>query len=201
MTDTVFSINFDYRCPFARNANEHVVAALRAGASYDVTFKSFSLTQAHVTDGDPDVFHLEEKRPELLAVVAGIVVRDRFPEKFWDAHLSLFAIRHDDGDDIRDESKIRNALTRAGVDADAVFAEIDKGWPFDVLESEHLESVKVSSAFGVPTFIAGDEAVFVRLMTRPEGNGDLAKETIDLVMGLVTGHPELNEFKHTSIPR
>jgi hypothetical protein len=201
MTQTSFSINFDYRCPFARNANEHVVEAIKAGAPYEVAFKSFSLTQAHVEEGDPDVFHLEAKRPELLAVAAGIVVRDRFPEKFLDAHLSLFAVRHDDGDDLRDESKVRNALVRAGVDADAVFAELEDGWPFDVLEAEHQESVKVHSAFGVPTFIAGDEAVFVRLMTRPQGDGQFARETIDRVLELVTGHPEINEYKHTSIPQ
>jgi hypothetical protein len=38
-------------------------------------------------------------------------------------------------------------------------------------------------------------------MTRPEGNGDLARATVESVLALVGEHPELNEFKHTTISR
>ena len=55
--------------------------------------------------------------------------------------------------------------------------------------------------FGVPTFIVGDDAVFVRLMTRPEGDGAVARDTVDRVLGLIGDHPELNEFKHTRLSR
>lgn len=201
MTPPTFTINFDYRCPFARNANEHVLAALEGGADYEVQFKAFSLSQVHVAEGDPPVWEDPTKRPDHIALAAGIVVRDRFPELFPAAHVSLFALRHDDGEDLRDEAKVRHALTRAGVDADAVFAELVAGWPFEVVRQEHVESVEQHAAFGVPTFIAGDEAVFVRLMTRPAGDSKLARDTIDRVLELVIGHPELNEYKHTSIPR
>jgi hypothetical protein len=201
MTASTFTINYDYRCPFARNANEHVIAALEGGADYDVQFKAFSLSQVHVADGEPAVWDNPEKRPELLAVAAGIVVRDKFPELFPAAHVSLFAIRHDDGDDIRDEAKVRNALMRAGVDVNVVFGELDAGWPYEALRSEHEESVAQHSVFGVPTFISGTEAVFVRLLTRPAGDAKLARDTIDRVLDLVIGHPEVNEYKHTTIPR
>ncbi|HVB06634.1 MAG TPA: DsbA family protein [Acidimicrobiales bacterium] len=201
MTTPAFTINFDYRCPFARNANEHVIAALEGGADYDVQFKAFSLTQVHTEEGQPAAWEDPSKRPDLIALAAGIVVRDRFPEQFPAAHVSLFAVRHDDGDDLRDEAKVRNALSRAGVDADAVFAELEAGWPFEVIRDEHTASVEQHQAFGVPTFIAEDEAVFVRLMTRPAGDGKLARDTVDRVLELVVGHPELNEYKHTSIPR
>lgn len=196
-----FSVNFDYRCPFARNGHENVVAALRAGADYDVAFKGFSLSEAHVEEGGISVFDDPAHRPDLIAIAAGIVVRDRIPEKFFDAHLSLFSIRHDDSEDLRDETVIRAALTRADVDADFVFQEIENGWPLEAIRAEHEASVKDHSSFGVPTFIAGDQAVFVRLMNRPNGNGELAKQTIDRVLELLLGHPEINEFKHTSIPR
>ncbi len=200
MTKT-FSVNFDYRCPFARNGHEHVVAALRAGADYEVAFKGFSLTEAHVVPDELSAFDDPAHREDLIALAAGIVVRDRFPEQFLDAHLSLFAVRHDDGNDLRDEAVIRNALTRVGVDADLVFGEIESGWPVETIRSEHQASVKEHSAFGVPTFIAGDQAAFVRIMTRPNGNGELAVKTIDRVLGLLIDNPEINEFKHTSIPR
>ena len=42
--------------------------------------------------------------------------------------------------------------------------------------------------------------MFVRLMNRPEGDGALATTTVERVLDLLTW-PELNEFKHTSIPR
>ncbi len=198
MTQT-FSINFDYRCPFARNANEHLVTALRNGAPYDVSFKGFSLTEAHVEEGGVSAFADPKRHAELIAVAAGITVRDRFPDQFLEAHLSLFAIRHDDGKDLRDESVVREALTRAGVDADAVFHEIEEGWPLVSLRTEHETSVVDHAAFGVPTFISGDQAVFVRIMTRPEGNGVLATQTIDQVLALLASHPEINEYKHTTI--
>jgi len=196
-----FSVNFDYRCPFARNAHEHVIAALDAGADYDVRFAPFSLSQAHVEEGGVAVWDNPDERPNLTAIAAGIVVRDRYPEHFRRAHLSLFAARHDDGGDLRDDAVVRSALDRAGVDSQAVFAELAAGWPFDVFRVEHEESVKQHAAFGVPTFIIGDNAVFVRLMTRPKGNGDLARDTIDRTLELIASHGDLNEFKHTTIPR
>ncbi|MGH9299820.1 MAG: protein-disulfide isomerase, partial [Acidimicrobiales bacterium] len=55
--------------------------------------------------------------------------------------------------------------------------------------------------FGVPTFISGDQAVFVRLMNRPDGDAELALRTIEGVLSLMETMPELNEYKHTSIPR
>ena len=96
---------------------------------------------------------------------------------------------------------VRRALEGAGVDADRVFAEIADGWPLKAVRVAHEASVAEHEVFGVPTFITGDRAVFVRLMSRPEGDGDLARSTIDRVLSLVVDHPELNEFKHTSVPR
>jgi hypothetical protein len=47
---------------------------------------------------------------------------------------------------------------------------------------------------------AGD-AVFVRLMHRPEGDAKVAITSIDRVVDLLEGWPDLNEFKHTRIAR
>jgi hypothetical protein len=41
--------------------------------------------------------------------------------------------------------------------------------------------------------------VFVRLMARPAGDADKAVATIDGVLDLIVGHPDLNEFKHTRL--
>lgn len=196
-----FSVTWDYLCPFARNAHEHLVDALRDGAAWEVGFVPFSLMQAHVEEGGTPVWELAEKARGVLALEAGIVVRDRFPERFLDAHVALFAARHDEGKELGDPDVVRGALASARVTADAVLAEIGKGWPLDALRGAHEKAVAEHEVFGVPTFVQGDAAVFVRLMTRPGGDGARARATIERVLGLLVEHPELNEFKHTTIPR
>ena len=196
-----FAINFDYRCPFARNANEHVLAALEGGADWDVSFLAFSLSAVHAEEGDPPVFSDPAKAPELLALAAGVVVRDRYPAAFRAAHRSLFAARHDDGDDLRDEKVVRRALERAGVDADSVLAEIEAGWPLETIRAEHEAAVATYQTFGVPTFTVEDAAVFVRLMTRPSADAAASQRLIEQVVAMAGNQPEINEFKHTRLTR
>lgn len=196
-----FSVTYDYRCPFARNVHEHLVAALEAGSGWDIEFVPFSLSQVHVEEGGTSVWDDPDKASGLLAMEASIVVRDRYPERFQDAHVALFAARHDEGRDLRDPDVVRDVLASSGVDAPAVLAEVADGWPRDVFRKAHEAAVAEHKVFGVPTFVLGSEAVFVRIMTRPSGDGALARSTIEHVMGLLAGHPELNEFKHTSISR
>jgi hypothetical protein len=63
-----------------------------------------------------------------------------------------------------------------------------------VLAEEHTEGVKRHSMFGVPTFVVGQRAVFVRFMDRKNPSD------IDRVLDLMEWS-DLNEFKQTSIPR
>lgn len=196
-----FGITWDYRCPFARNAHEHVVAALEGGAPFEVTFVPFSLTQMHLAEGDPSSFDNPAKRQDHLAIEAGLVVRDRMPDRFLAAHRALFALRHDSGGDLRDEGQIRQTLDAVGVDSDQVFAEIESGWPLDTFRKEHDAAERDHAVWGVPTFIVDDQAVFVRLMTRPGDDEAFAQRTIEKLLNIFDELPELNEFKHTSIPR
>ncbi len=196
-----FAVTWDYRCPFARNAHEHIVEALEAGAGWDVTFVPFSLNQVHVEEGEPDVWDDPSKAPALLAMEAGIAVRDRFPERFLDAHRALFRARHDEAGDIRERDVVADALASAGVDPAAVLTEVADGWPREAFRKEHERAVAEHQVWGVPTFIVGDQAVFIRLLHRPEGDADLAIRTIERAVDLAGGWPELNELKHTSIPR
>ena len=201
MEPVSFAVTWDYRCPFARNATEHLVVALEAGAAWHVTWSPFSLNQVHVQEGDPDVWDEPAQAPALLAMQLGIAVRDRQPEHFNRVHLALFAARHDEGLDIREEDVLRDVLRRAGLDPEVVFAELSTGAPLETFRKEHERSVADHHVFGVPTFIAGNQAVFVRFMHRPNGDAEVARTTIERVLDLLTGWPDLNEFKHTSIPR
>ncbi len=198
---TSFSVTYDYRCPFARNAHEHVVAAVEAGADWEVEFLPFSLSQVHVEEGAPAVWDDPAKARDLLAMEAGIAVRDRQPDRFRDVHLALFRARHDEGLDLRERDVVRQVLAGAGADAEAALAAVDEGWPRKVFRQAHEAAVADHKVFGVPTFVVGDRAVFVRLMTRPGDDNALARRTVEHVLDLVRGHPELNEFKHTSIAR
>jgi hypothetical protein len=195
-----FSVTWDYRCPFARNAHEHVVAGLRAGAPWDVTFMAFSLGQVHVAEGEPDIWDHPQDDTGLLALQAGVVVRDQQPDRFLEAHEALFALRHDHAGHLRDEGEVRATLETVGVDVEAVFAAIAGGEPLEIVRKEHESGVASHSVWGVPTFVLGDEATFVRLMDRPQGDGAYAIRTVERVLDLLTW-PNLNEFKHTSIPR
>jgi hypothetical protein len=195
-----FAVTWEYRCPFARNAHEHLVAALRAGADWDVTFVPFSLGQVHVDEGGTDVWDDPENDGGLLSLLAGVVVRDRDPEHFLDVHEALFSVRHDHGRDLRDKDVVAAALRAAGADADDVFGHIADGWPLDVVRKEHEAAVRDHDVWGVPTFIVDDAAVFIRFMHRPDGDAELARTSIERVVDLAAWG-DLNEFKHTSIPR
>jgi hypothetical protein len=196
-----FAVTWDYRCPFARNAHEHLLAASEGGATgWDVRYTAFSLDQAHVPEDRPPVWEEPDRYPGLLANLAGIVVRDHYAEQFPAAHLALFSARHDQSLDLRERDVVAKVLDQVGLDAGAVLAEVDAGWPLDTLKSEHTSAVQDHSVFGVPTFIQGDRAVFVRLLDRPGADTARATATIDRVLDLLGTWPELNEFKYTSIP-
>jgi hypothetical protein len=201
VTTLSFAITWDYRCPYARNANEHVIAALADGADWDVEFIPFSLDQTHVPEGDPAVWENPDRYPGLLATEAGIIVRDRQPDKFLDVHQALFTARHDRSLDLRERGVLGETLASAGVDPVSVFEAIDDGWPLETFRKEHEAAASDLQVFGVPTFIIGRGAVFVRLLSRPEGDAALAKTTIERVVKLIGDFPDLNEFKYTSIPR
>src|SRR5918994_2140084 len=163
-----FAVTWDYRCPFARNAHEAVVTAIRVGAEFDVRFLPFSLDQAHVEEGESPVWERppDERGTGVLPLQWGLAVRDAFPERFLDFHIAAFAARFDDGRKIGKEEVVRDIAAGVGLDDDAVADEDASGRPLKTLAEEHTEAVTRWSVFGVPTFIEGDEAVFVRFMER-----------------------------------
>ena len=146
-----FAVTWDYLCPFARNAHEHLVVALKGGADWDVRFSFFSLAQAHVSEGGAPVWEDPAAHSGVLAGLAGIVVRDREPERFLDAHLALFGARHDQGIDLRERDKLALVLDGVGLDGAGILAEAEKGWAIDRAKAEHEEAVQRWEVFGVPT--------------------------------------------------
>jgi 2-hydroxychromene-2-carboxylate isomerase len=196
-----FSMTWDYRCPFARNASEHVLAGLAHGADWDVTFVPFSLGQMHAAEGEPPIWDRPDDDSGLLALQVGTATRDLEPERFHAVHRDIFAIRHDHGGKLRDRDRLQGVLDAHGVDTRAVFERVDGGHALKTVRLDHDTAASTHNVWGVPTFISGDRAVFVRLMERPANNGATAVRTIERVLDLIEGFGNLNEFKHTSIPR
>lgn len=202
MTHT-FALTFDYLCPFARNANEFVLTALSGGADFAVTFTPFSLSAGHAPDGCDTFFAdpTNDRASGIQALLAGLTVRDQYPEAFADVHWALFAARHDDGKDLKDVDVITDVLRRCDVDADAVFHHIASGAPKDILTREHRENQHTHQVWGVPTFITNTRAVFVRLMDRPTADTSAAAERIRLIVDLVNSPVALHEFKQVDLPQ
>lgn len=195
-----FEVSYDYLCPFAHIGHEHLVEALRAGAGWDVIFTPWTLRQVHKDQGAPDVWDDPSKRDELLALEASIVVRDTWPEQFLDVHLALFRARHDEGIRLATREEVAGVLAKAGADPGAVFEAVDAGAPRKELAVSWRRLVEQHDHFGVPTFVVGDEAVFVRLMQRPTSPAD-AVDAIESIVTTLVDDTRLNEFKRTRIPR
>jgi hypothetical protein len=191
-----FAVSFDYRCPFARNGHESVVAGLRAGRDWDVTFLPFSLDQVHVEEGEPAIWDRpsDEQGSGVKALCWAIAIRDEFRDKFLDWHTAAFTARHEDGAKIAKDEVLAEIATSVGLDPAAIAAEVATGRPLKTLAQSHTDAVKNHAIFGVPTFVVGDQVAFVRLMDR--GN----PEDIDRVLDLLEW-TDLNEFKHTTVPR
>ncbi len=190
------AVTFDYRCPFAYNAHAAVAAAVRAGSDVAFRFKPFSLDQVHIAEDEPPVWDRPEddRGSGVLALTYGVAVRDTFPDAFLDAHLALFAARHDHGLKIAEEAVVHEAVASVGLDPNEVATVVRSGRPLATLAAEHMEAVERWAVFGVPTFVEQDEAVFIRFMER--GRVDDLERALDLL-----AWTRLNEFKRTRIPR
>ena len=195
-----FEVTWDYLCPFARNVHEHLVLGAQAGATWRARFRFFSLAQVHQQEG-ASVWDNPQGHPGVLAGLAGIVVRERYPEHFPAAHIALFAARHDQSKDLRDPEVVSATLGAVGLDGATVAKEAESDWALELGRHEHDESVQRWAVFGVPTFIAEDKAVFVRLMSRPEGDAEVAKRSVQGLLDLFDDFPELNEYKFTTVKR
>ncbi|MHB1091180.1 MAG: thioredoxin domain-containing protein [Ilumatobacteraceae bacterium] len=195
-----FTVNFDYRCPYGRIVHDHLVTGLRGGADWDVTFTPFCLGQAHVEEGESDIWDRPEDDSGIEALQAAIAVRDTQPDFFVPVHHALHEYRHTQNGNLRLRESLNAVIAPCGVDIDAMWAEVASGRPLATIKTEHMGFAASHSVWGVPTFIVGDNAVFVRLLDRPLGDVGFAIATINRVLDNIEWSI-LNEFKHTLIPR
>ncbi|MDE2281732.1 MAG: DsbA family protein [Actinomycetales bacterium] len=196
---TAFELSFDYRCPFAKNIHLHVITALRAGADFDVTFVPWTLSQGHRPDGAPDVWDDPTREPDLVALAAGVSVRDQQPEHFLAAHEALFRARHERHVRLATFDEVASVLQPIGVDVANVRADLESRRPYREIQASY-ERFATVEAFGVPTFVVGSDATFVRYMDPPTADADASIRLIGSLLELMAHQPQLNEFKHTRLP-
>jgi 2-hydroxychromene-2-carboxylate isomerase len=194
-----FGLTFDYRCPFARLVHDHVVEGLRAGADWDVAFLPFCLGQAHVEEGEIDIWDRPDTDSGLLALQLAISVRDHQPDAFLTFHQSMFNHRHTTGGSLKDRKTLTKILVAAGAHAEQAFEDVATGRTLEVVRREHEHYVRSHQVWGTPTFIVNEKAVFVRLLDHAHGNQSVGKATIERILDDIDW-PILNELKHTSIP-
>lgn len=194
-----FGLTFDYRCPFARLVHDHVVEGLRAGADWNVTFLPFCLGQAHVEEGQQDIWETPERDSGLLSLQLAISLRDQQPDALLDYHQAMFNYRHASGGNLNDRAKITAIIEAAGGNAEQAFADVESGRTLQVVREEHTKYVNSHQVWGTPTFVIDDKAVFVRLLDHAHGDSAVALRTINRILDDIDW-PILNEFKHTSVP-
>ena len=197
---TSFDLSFDYRCPFAKNIHLHVITALRAGADFDVNFVPWTLSQGHREEGAPDVWDDPLYDADLLSMAAGVAVRDQQPDLFLAAHEALFRARHERAIRLVTFDEIDAVLAPLGVDTEMVRRDVESRRPHKEIAASYAQFSKFE-AFGVPTFVINDDATFVRYMTMPSADAQASVRIIESLISLMATEPELNEFKHTRLPR
>ena len=196
---TAFELSFDYRCPFAKNIHLHVLTALRAGADFDVTFVPWTLSQGHRHEGDPDVWNDPSREGDLVALAAGVSVRDLQPDLFFAAHEALFRARHERAIRLATFDEVASVLEPLGVDLGIVRDDLESRRPYREIQNSY-ERFATVEAFGVPTFVVGSDATFVRYMDPPTTDADASIRLIDSLLTMIATQPQLNEFKHTRLP-
>jgi hypothetical protein len=196
---TSFELSFDYRCPFAKNIHLHLLRALSGGADFDVEFVPWTMSQGYKSEGAPDVWDDPNHDADLLALAASISVRDEQPEKFLAAHEALFRARHERAIRLVTFDEIEFVLDPVGVDMSRVRDDIMSRRPHKII-GESFSKYQRFEAFGVPTFVVGGDAVFVRYMTPPDDDPATSTALIESIVAMIATQPALNEFKHTRVP-
>ena len=197
-----FGVTWDYLCPFARNAHEHLVTGAQGRGGLGRPVQVFlALAQAHVPRAAP-LFGTSRRLtlecwPGWLASWCESGNRSASSTLIWPfsepgmTRGSIFVTANS-------WPKLSMRLVSTGPGSSR---KPGTGGRPSWRKSEHDEALQRWEVFGVPTFIANDRAVFVRLMSRPEGDGKLAESTVERVIDILDGFPDLNEYKFTQIPR
>ena len=192
------AVTFDYRCPFAYNGNAAVVAALRAGSDIEFRFTAVLARPGAHRGGRAAGVGARARRsgaPACSRCCTASPCATRSPSSSSTRTSRCSRPRHDKGLKLGHEDVLRDAVADGRASTPTRSPRRSRsGRPLKTLAAEHTEAVDKWAVFGVPTYIEGDEAVFVRFMER--GRVDDLERMLDLLQWT-----RLNEFKRTRIAR
>jgi 2-hydroxychromene-2-carboxylate isomerase len=152
-----------------------------------------------VEPGETDIWDRPKDDTGLFALQFAVSVRDQQSNHFLDLHSALYNYRHEQNGNLSDSGAVGRIAQSVGINVDAVMADIASGRTLETVKDEHTRYAESHAVWGVPTFIVGSAAVFVRLLDRPKSTQD-ATQTVERILANI-GWDNLNEFKHTSVPR
>ena len=190
------AVTFDYRCPFAYNGNAAVIARAPRRRRLRVPLRAVLARPGPRGRGRAAGVGPRARRGAAASSRCCTASRCATPSPTSSSTRTSRCSRRATtrGSSSTTKTCCATPSTTAGLDADAVADEVASGRPLETLAAEHTEAVERWGVFGVPTFIEGDEAVFVRFMER--GRVDDLERTLELL-----DWTRLNEFKRPRIDR
>jgi|TARA_Y100000588_G_scaffold172608_1_gene186454 protein-disulfide isomerase-like protein with CxxC motif len=173
------------------------------GEKIKVDWQPFSLAQVN-SDKESDVKLWEQ--PEMidgtdktfLAHMSGLAAKRQGEDAFRSFFMALLRARHEDKKDLLDPAVMEEAAVTAGLDMarfreDAADPELLK----DIGES-HTIAVEQHGAFGVPTFVFGeDKATFLKMFIPPD---EQAAEIYETMTKAMSEFAHVGEFKRPQPP-
>ena len=197
-----FAVTWDYRCPFARIVHDHVVEGLLDGADWDVTFVPFSLGQVHVDEGElPDLG--APRRRHRPAGPAGRRGGARHRPRPLPARApgALRGPPRRRGPASATRPSSASCSPRTASTPTPCSPRSPPGEPLETVRDEHEPPRSRTSTCGAcPPSSPAAGPPSCASWTCPVDAAD-ARRSIERVVDLLTGWPELNEFKHTSLDR
>jgi predicted DsbA family dithiol-disulfide isomerase len=173
------------------------------GKTVTVDWQPFSLAQVN-SDKENDVKLweqpgvLEGTDQTFLAHMSGLAAKRQGDEAFKSFFMALLRARHEDKKDLTDPIVMEEAAVAAGLDM-ARFSEDQKD-P-DLLEEigkSHTIAVEEYGAFGVPTFIFGENnATFLKMFIPPD---EQAAEIYETLTKAMSEFNHVGEFKRPQPP-
>jgi predicted DsbA family dithiol-disulfide isomerase len=179
----------DYTCPYSYRAMVWLHAVRDAGADLGVSWRTFSLKEAHRDPGTGSAFDdLELSSSSTLALALAHAARGA---DFHAYNHAVFEAMHGDGQRL-DKRALLDIARAAGVDTDT-FERDPVPW-LRAVAAEHRDAVSRYGVFGTPTLVLAEQGVVFLKLSEVPSIGDQAT-LWESVCTIARCHPEFLEIK------
>ncbi len=195
MTDSI-TIYYDYTCPYSYRALLWLRQLERAGREIDLRWKTFSLKEVNVSEGEPSAF--KRGRQESISVLAlqlAKAAQEAGADIFERYHTALYDAMQGEGKRVT-ATDLMEMAGDAGLDITRLEMDREQGRWLQEVARDHREGSERWGVFGTPTLVLDEEsAIYLKFIEPPASPSDAA-EVYDAILCLARCHPELVEIKH-----